>query len=325
MAMVANKAAPKRSSSSGSVNSDYEVGTSGKRKSRRRKQKISRSVSSVTKKTDSIEFDAEEYLDKRHMTPTQERFNAITMIPGMIYCVYYLMTERWLTSSNEKESFRVEESESSEWAGMAREAFGSEVRWTENVGCLDSHSFPYLTVLPPLTVVAAAVAILVHSPCSMLYHWKYATSLHTSKRIPHWSRRLDNVSIHFASVLASYSTSGRMDYFLLNVVFNLDCAYRQFEEEVRPRRNLVRLASSILLYLLPVMVYGHYDLVFQFFAMFGTCAWLFVGYPLGGWSHGIFHLVDAFLPYLVITSAMRLESSQLQISLAATCAGMTTN
>ena len=35
----------------------------------------------------------------------------------------------------------------------------------------------------------------------------------------------------------------------------------------------------------------------------------------------LFHLVLTFLPYLVIASAMQLESSQLQITLAAKCAG----
>ena len=159
------------------------------------------------------------------------------------------------------------------------------------------------------------------SSCSILYHWKCATTLEPSKRIKHWSRRLDSVSLHFASVCASYATSGRVDYFILNIFFNLDCGLKQTEEEVRPRRNLVRIAFSIILYILPPLVYGHYALFLQFVFMFAMGGWLFVQYPVAGWSHGLFHIVLCFLPYLVIAAAMELESSQLQLTLALKCTG----
>lgn len=191
--------------------------------------------------------------------------------------------------------------------------------WRDNLGCIQSSSFPYLTALPPLPVVAAAVGILLHAPVSMMYHWAYAA---TGSGVKHWSRRLDHAFIHFASACAAYATSGRVDFFLVNVAYNMDCAYRQFEHKVRPKRNLNRIASSVLLYLLPVLVYRQYFLFFQFFVMFATCGWLFVKYPLGGWSHGVFHLVLSFLPYLIMKVATQLESSQLQIELAVKCAAM---
>ena len=55
---------------------------------------------------------------------------------------------------------------------------------------------------------------------------------------------------------------------------------------------------------------------------FATLLQLFVQYPLGGWSHGVFHLVLSFLPHLIMKVATQLESSQLQINLAVKCAIM---
>mmetsp|Transcript_21748 Transcript_21748/g.39227 ORF Transcript_21748/g.39227 Transcript_21748/m.39227 type:complete len:350 (-) Transcript_21748:1509-2558(-) len=315
----------KRSTTSDS-DSDYEYGSQSKHtgvRTQSRKIKNSRSISSVSNASEP-NFDAKAYLDKRVMTPMQERFNAITMIPGMIYSIYFIFAGCWMATSgsDQQGNIQLQQNESSEWADIAREAFGNEHDWIENIGCINSQAFPYLKALPPLPVVAAAFSGLLHSSCSVLYHYKCATTIEPSKRIKHWSRRLDHASIHFSAACASYATSGRMDYFLLNAAFNLDCGLRQIEEKVQPRRNLVRIAMSILFYILPVLVHGDYAIVFQFFVMFAVGGWLFVQYPVGGWSHSLFHLVLTFLPYLVIASAMQLESTQLQITLAAKCAGV---
>ncbi len=64
---------------------------------------------------------------------------------------------------------------------------------------------------------------------------------------------------------------------------------------------------------------GRYRVV-SFLIGFVTPQQLFVQYPLGGWSHGVFHLVLSFLPYLIMNVATELESSQLQINLAVKCA-----
>lgn len=225
----------------------------------------------------NISVDAQAFLDKRVMTPTQERFNAITMIPGMIYSLYYILAGCWVTATapDQQENFTsFPQSETSEWASMAWEAFGNEHGWIERIGCINSSLFPHLPALPPLPVVAAAVGILVHSPFSMLYHWRYATIIESSQRVQHWSRRLDHAFIHFASSCAAYATSGRVDFFLLNAAFNLDCAYRQFEERVRPKRNLSRIITSVHLYLLPLLVYGQYALFLQFYLMFIVGGWV---------------------------------------------------
>jgi hypothetical protein len=142
----------------------------------------------------------------------------------------------------------------------------------------------------------------------------------SSKRIPHWSRRLDHSFIHFASACASYGTSGSVVYFLLNVVFNLDCAIKQFETKICPKRNVRNVGLSIAWYILPVLLHGHYILFGQFLLMFILAGWSFSKYPIGGWSHSLFHLFLAFLPYLMFMEAVQLDSSRDQIIFAAQCA-----
>ena len=147
-------------------------------------------------------------------------------------------------------------------------------------------------------------------------------SLHwiRSKRIPHWSRRLDHAFIHFASACSAYGTTGRIDYFLLNLVFNLDCAIKQFEHKICPKRNLRRVAMSIFLYTTPVLLHGHYILYCKFLLMFVLGGFSFSRYPIGGWSHSLFHGFLAFLPYLLFSEAVQMDSSLAQMNLAARCA-----
>ena len=49
--------------------------------------------SSCTKK-----FDYEAFNDRRVMSPLQERWNALTMLPAMFYGVYFVLAGCWLTS-----------------------------------------------------------------------------------------------------------------------------------------------------------------------------------------------------------------------------------
>ena len=152
------------------------------------------------------------------------------------------------------------------------------------------------------------------------FHLELCVHFVRSKRIPHWSRRLDHSFIHFASACASYGTTGRIDYFLLNVVFNLDCAIKQFENKICPKRNVRRVGMSILMYTSPVLLHGHYLLYCKFLLMFILAGYSFSKYPIGGWSHTLFHVFLSFLPYLMFSAAVLLDSSQAQINLAAHCA-----
>jgi len=313
-----------RSASTSSI-SDNERGTPSKSVMRKKKQytrSISVTSSDSTNTTEELpynndKFDIEAYLQKRVMTTTQEMFNAVTMIPGMVVAIYFILAGCWIQEIDQFEGTIETES----WiADIAKQLFGmNEHSLVESFGCLHSTIFPALTALPPLTIVAAAVGNLFHSAVSIYYHWSCATVIEPRYRITHWTRRADNASIHFASIFASYATSNRLDYFLFNLVFNLDCMSKQLEKECHPRRNQSRLAASIILYLLPVVVNGHYSLFLQFALMFIMAGWFFGAYPVGGWSHGLFHIILSFLPYLVFQAAMLHPSSQLQINFAANC------
>ena len=219
------------------------------------------------------QLSTEAYLNRRAMSPMQERMNALTMIPSMLYCAWFLLSGSWwMSSALNNEDGLVAASEES--------FFG--------VGCIQSPMFrERVPAMPPMTVIIGAMGGFIHPIFSIIYHWWFATTLESSKRVAHWSRRLDNGFIHFASATSSYATSGRLDYFLVNTLFNFDSAIKHFEEKISPRRNSTRIAVSVLLYLLPMIVYGHLWEFAQFATMFALSGWLFKSYPFGGWSHSL--------------------------------------
>jgi hypothetical protein len=129
--------------------------------------------------------------------------------------------------------------------------------------------------------------------------------------------------IHVASAIIAYGTSGSWDYFVANVLYNADCVYRQLHEQrVRPRRNKVRLLISVIAYTLPIIWHKGHDNWFLFGQLWIVLLvgfWLFGLYPIGGWSHCVFHLVAMLLPPLLMQAACRLPVAQEQMQLAAQC------
>ena len=243
------------------------------------------------------------------MTPLQERMNAITVMPGAFYCFLFLLSGSWLKQSLEDE---VQEDLLN----------GSEIPIHES-GCISSSWFPHLHAMPPLPVVAGAFGIILHAPFSFLYHWHYAHRLPPGlPRTTHWSRRMDQVMIHACSASMAYATSGRWDFFMANLLYNLDCIYRQLQHRVRPKRNQVRILISMVAYTIPILRRGDIALYGQVWALFGLGCWMFAAYPFGGWSHSAFHVVLAFVPPLLMTSAIDLPASQNQLRLAAQCAAI---
>ena len=251
-------------------------------------------------------LDINKYMAKREMSPLQEQANALTVVPNFFFCFYFLLSGSWLdpavVDTTRDEMFLQ----------------NTEKDWTD---CISSSWFPNLHALPPLPILAAAIGIIFHAPCSFVYHWTYAQSLPPGlARATHWSRRLDNVMIHFISIMMSYATSGSFDYFMVNLLFNLDCMYRQFDRQVRPKRNQIRIGISMMAYLIPFLKRGEFFMFAKLFLVIGTASWFFVAYPVGGWSHTIFHLVIALVPPMILAEAMNLPASQDQIRLAAQCA-----
>lgn len=247
------------------------------------------------------ETDFELYRNKRKMTPTQEKWNAITMIPSPLFCMYYVLSGSWVQSSI---------AGASDVPPPVYDA-GFEAAMT----CLPQSRWHSMPAMPPLTVLAVAVAIALHAPFSFMYHWKFASKYD----ILHWSRRLDQSFIHVASALVSFATSGSWDYFCANVLFNAECIYRLHLPRVRPRMNQVRIAMSILAYVLPIFWRGDYSLVSQVLVVLGVGGWLFSAYPVGGWSHSAFHIVMCLLPPLIMEAATELPVSEAQMRAASSC------
>lgn len=164
-------------------------------------------------KNDKTKVDA--YMASREMTEQQERWNALTMIPSPLYCIYYILAGKWL---NDATAAQVD---------FPEEPF-------DESACIQSTWFPNFHAMPPLAVVFVALGIVIHAPFSFIYHWKYAHALPPGiARTDHVSRRLDQAMIHVASAFITYATSFSWEYFLSNILYNADCFHRQFHKEVR--------------------------------------------------------------------------------------------
>lgn len=71
-------------------------------------------------------FDYEAFNDRRAMSPIQERWNAITMLPALMYGVYFVLAGCWL--SPEHVEFARQSNNlapnSNFWMGWANKMFG---------------------------------------------------------------------------------------------------------------------------------------------------------------------------------------------------------
>jgi hypothetical protein len=266
----------------------------------------------VVKKNRTRQFtekDVDKYMASRVMTPLQERMNAITVMPGAFYCFLFLLSGAWLDKSLVAEA--------------RDEMLNGNDMLPDASGCISSTWIPHLHALPPLPVIAGALGIMIHAPFSFIYHWNYAHRLPPGlARTTHWSRRLDQAMLHVCSACMAYATSGRWDFFAANLLFNMDCIYRHFVTRVRPRRNQIRLAISVIAYTIPILRRGDMRLFGELWLGLGISSYFFLMYPIGGWSHSAFHLLIAVVPPLLLTSAIELPASQGQLKVAAQCAAI---
>mmetsp|Transcript_3934 Transcript_3934/g.5691 ORF Transcript_3934/g.5691 Transcript_3934/m.5691 type:complete len:408 (+) Transcript_3934:308-1531(+) len=276
--------------------------------------------------------DSHKFMSKREMTVTQEKWNALTMIPNPIFCAYYLLSGAWLTQEiidnvrmkietygedyDTQSLLSIDASKSSSFYSL-----GGLLHYAldDNDGCVRSSWFPNLYALPPLPMVVVFFAITLHAPFSMVYHWKYATTLPPGlPRLSHWSRRLDHAFIHVSSALISFGTSGSWKYCFVNAAYNMDCIYKQFLPEMAPRRNQVRILVGMLAYILPLLMRGETLLYMEIFLLMVVMSVIFATYPFGGWSHSIFHIVMMALPPLLMQA--KPERTMVELEHAAKCA-----
>ena len=91
--------------------------------------------------TDQKTFDAQAYFDKRVMSPLQERCNAITMLPNLIYCMYFVLAGCWLSSEciemasqalHDEQDVEISTEQEGGWTDVAREVFGDKQELIDN-------------------------------------------------------------------------------------------------------------------------------------------------------------------------------------------------
>ncbi len=256
----------------------------------------------------SKDDDLHKKANERCMSKGQEIFNAVTMIPCPIVGLYFILAGKWLFDSDilqAKENLK---------------EFTQSVNFFEDDQCIYSSRLPYIYALPPLPTLAIVTGAVLHTPCSMLYHFMCAYKLPAGiERLNHWSRRLDQSMIHLMSLLNSYGNSGNLDYTLFVLVFVLDSIYQLQQPGHRP---LKRMIVAFSMPILPLIPNGYYVEAMQLMLIYGVSGWLFAAYPFGGWSHGIFHLVCFFSIPVTLSVSTKLEASQEALHIAARCAAL---
>ena len=242
------------------------------------------------------------YANKRTMTPLQEKINALTILPSGIYCIHYLWTGKWIRPETWEWAAGAAAAEAATAAAASTHYHDTTITTSGTMYDCTSHrsflysAFPYLPPIPippPTTILAICVGILLHCPCSFLYHWKYAAAnpKNATERFQHWSRRLDHSAIHLCSMFWAYGLSGTSPiiaansssnssfnsstdhvdaaessntflfwicFVVLNVVYNTDSIRCHWETEIQPRRNQIRILISMILYTSPLLWQQHH-------------------------------------------------------------------
>lgn len=256
-------------------------------------------------------MDVEAYMARREMTATQERWNALTMLPSPLYCIYCILSASWVpTTTTDGSSIQpppLDDDSSSPATQLVHYLWGAA-----NTGCA---SLP----IPPVSVLLVALGVCIHAPFSFHYHWVYAHRLPPGlSRTLHWSRRLDQAFIHVASacICAGLAATGNSAwwcwyYVLANTLFQVDCIVQHFlRHAVRPRVNQLRIFTSLVVYTLPVLLVLNEPMLFgQIWLCFGVGSYCFAAYPIGGWSHAVFHVVIAGAAPPLMQAAVRADTT----------------
>jgi len=252
-------------------------------------------------------------IKNRDMNPLQEVTNGCTMVVSAIAIMYNLLSYDWLNV-------------------VVKEVNAHPVdNNVERRSCGGMLSFLPLPVLGrgivlvwpiPVPILAIVAGVLIQVRFSFVYHTCYATRLNGSKRIEHWSRRADFCCIHIATSLFSYALTVSFPYFLLSLVLTLESCYKQFEPVVNPRRNLFRVVLSILFYLVPAFINASSNQLCRLLVLYPIVTWLFVVYPLGLWSHSMFHLLIMLIPPILMEIVVELPSVQEEVALFSRCVSM---
>jgi hypothetical protein len=211
--------------------------------------------------------DLERYSRLREMTPLQERWNALTMLPAPLYCWWFLL------------QYQQQPIPAPVWA----------VTWAIFLHAPASmlyHGYYAPTIPAPLRLLHWSRRLdhaMIHVASTLL---SYATS----HSVPYL---LLNVVYNARGVVAQcdgHAVSPQRNkrrIFISVVLYTLPLLWYGHDDD---DSNQVH-AAGISLFL-------------QCWLVLGLGGWLFATYPIGGWSHCAFHLVLALLPPLVLNAAV---------------------
>jgi hypothetical protein len=315
-----------------SQSSNYQTSTTSKQiEIRLRQEATKRQIVDKHSLQSSTRVDAhKEFLKNRVMTPAQELWNAVTMLPSPLACLWYL----WNTTQYANNAMLDMETSGAalytEYSGTSRGTYSwsdsntstanGSVCYYSPYSAHDNHSQSALS----WTVYGVACAFALHAPASILYHAYFASRLPcVFERTRHWSRKLDHIMIHVASLvisfslaLAHFSSQTKLQDVILTIVYLLFVAVWNAQAigmhlstiHCNPQGNQIYVLVSTLLYTLPLWWCLHIGWFLQAWTMLGLGFALFKWYPLGGWSHGMFHLVLVGLPPLLMEAANIMSS-----------------
>jgi hypothetical protein len=253
----------------------------------------------------------ERIASRRQMSTSQEVWNAITMLVTPLMGLFFVLSGMWVTEED---------------VLHARESLLNDINNPLDLNvyredrCIRSQVFPRLPAMPPVATLSIVLGYVLHSPCSVYYHLLCAFKIPPGpKRLDHWSRRLDQAMIHVMGTFVSYGISGSIKYGLISSAFTVDSIYRLFKPIHQPQSILIRMIICFLMPLFPALIYGYFEEVFQFLLIYAVSGWMFTTYPLGGYSHGFFHLIAALSNPIQLVLSTKLLTSRQAIEIAATC------
>ena len=149
--------------------------------------------------------DVEAYMARREMTARQEKWNALTMLPQLVYCLYFLFAAPWLLLDNsipEDASIRPQMD-----VDIATRLIQMLLGGVDEYGCLLTPT-TWMSAVPPTSLVLVVLGVFLHCPLSFIYHWFYAHSLPPGvARASHWSRRFDQSFIHVTNICVGVGLS----------------------------------------------------------------------------------------------------------------------
>lgn len=239
------------------------------------------------------------------MNTKQEVMNALTMLPPVIYCLFYLFTSAWIVPSDIE---------------TVKKSFVNGNKEVVDCYPLGSGVFPKLYSWPPENLISICIGSLLCSACSFNYHLMCAFVLPPGiSRIYHWSRRLDQSMIHVMSIFWCYASTCNRLYILISIAFNMDSIYRICQKKFWPKRIISRIAIAFIIHSLPIILNETLKFNILYLLIHCTCLWLFHNYPFGKWSHTIFHLFVTTVPAMIMEASMKSERNKEPIEIAAIC------